>query len=103
MILYISGPMTGIADHNFPAFREAAARLRAAGYEVSDPSVRGIIDGWSWEDYLRADIRDLMDCDAVALLPGWLESRGASLEVYVAKQLAIPCLSVEYWLTVAPK
>ena len=27
--LYVAGPMTGLPDHNYPAFAEAAARLRA--------------------------------------------------------------------------
>lgn len=29
--LYLSGPMSGIEDNNFPAFHAEAARLRAPG------------------------------------------------------------------------
>ena len=36
--LYVAGPMTGLPDHNYPAFAEAAARLRAVGYEVESPA-----------------------------------------------------------------
>ncbi|MBT9158943.1 MAG: hypothetical protein DDT26_00192 [Dehalococcoidia bacterium] len=38
MRIYISGPMTGLHDLNFPAFRDAAAKLRAIGYEVVNPA-----------------------------------------------------------------
>lgn len=36
--LYISGPITGMPDLNFPAFHAAAAALRAAGYTVTNPA-----------------------------------------------------------------
>ena len=35
--VYLSGPMSGIKDSNFPAFLEWAARLRADGFEVVSP------------------------------------------------------------------
>ena len=38
MRIYISGPMTGHADHNFPAFDAAAERLRAEGHFVINPA-----------------------------------------------------------------
>lgn len=31
--LYVAGPMSGLPDHNYPAFREAATRLRDLGYQ----------------------------------------------------------------------
>lgn len=101
MKLYVSGPMTGHPEHNFPAFRAAAAQLRAAGYAVLDPSDKGIIPGFEWEDYLRLDIKQMLDCDGVATLPGWIYSRGASLEVHVARALSMKAFPVEHWLAEA--
>ena len=37
--IYISGPMTGMPEHNFPAFHAAADRLRKAGWSVVNPAV----------------------------------------------------------------
>ena len=36
--IYIAGPMTGHAEHNFPAFHAAAKRLHEAGWEVVNPA-----------------------------------------------------------------
>lgn len=90
--------MSGLPDLNFPAFAAAAARLRAAGHKVVDPAEKGIVDGWAWEDYLRWDLRELLDCEGVATLPGWANSRGARFEVRVARDLALPIRPVARWL-----
>lgn len=97
MRLYISGPMSGIEDHNFPDFRSAAGVLRSRGYEVEDPSEKGVIEGWQWVDYMRYGIRKLMDCDGIALLADWDASRGARLEVAVAVALDMPVRGTVYW------
>jgi len=89
MKLYLSGPMTGIPDHNFPAFHAAAAELRAAGYEVVNPAELGEHADWAWADYLKRDLRVLLDCDGIAMLAGWRDSRGALLEHHVAQQLGM--------------
>lgn len=88
MCLYISGlgPMTGLPDFNFPAFREAAKALRALGWEVEDPSEHfgGSTDLPRYK-YLAADVVSLVTkCDAIAFLPGWWESEGAKLEAQIA-------------------
>lgn len=85
--VYISGPMSGYEDLNFPAFNAAASALRDKGYEVENPALKGEVEGWEWEDYLRYDIRALMDCDAIYTLPGWYRSPGSQLEVAVATAL----------------
>lgn len=91
---YLSGPMSGIAEHNFPAFREAAARLRAAGFYVVNPAdINGI--GTPWTDCLRADIKSLCDCVGLALLPGWEKSTGAHLELHIAHRLGLQIETVE--------
>lgn len=89
---YISGPMSNMPEFNFPAFHAAAATLRAEGLDVLNPAELDEADdvppgGRPWEDYLRRDIRALMDCRGIALLPGWEKSRGACLEAHVAQAL----------------
>ena len=49
----------------------------------------------SRETYLRADVVLLAQCDAVALLPGWEESRGAKLEYLLARELSMPAFDAE--------
>lgn len=93
MKVYVSGPMTGYPDENFPAFNAAAALLETQGYVVENPAAKGIVDGWEWSDYLRFDIRILTECDAIFTLPGWEASRGATLEKHVADALGLKWLN----------
>lgn len=64
-----------------------AARLRKDGYEVVSPAE--IQEAESWELCLRADLREMCTCDAIALMPGWEGSRGANLELHVAHRLGM--------------
>ncbi|UNM22861.1 DUF4406 domain-containing protein [Pseudomonas sp. ArH3a] len=89
MRVYIAGPMTGIADYNFPAFNVMADKMRAAGWHVENPADHGLVPGADWADYLRYDISCLASCEAIILLPGWTASRGARLEVSIAKELGV--------------
>ncbi|WP_373054312.1 DUF4406 domain-containing protein [Thioalkalivibrio sp.] len=101
MTLYIAGPMTGLPDYNYPAFERARADLEAAGYEVLCPTDNGAgtepgSRPWSW--YMRAALHQLLQADAVAVLPGWEASKGAALEVHVANSLNMPVRSLAAWL-----
>lgn len=87
--VYISGPMTGLPECNFPAFHAAAASLRSRGYEVSNPAEINKETNGDWCKYLRADIKALCDCDVLVLLPGWESSKGAHLELHVAHRLGL--------------
>ena len=89
--IYIAGPMTGHAEHNFPAFNDAAKRLTDAGWEVVNPADNfgGRVD-LPRASYMRADVVLLMQCDALAMLPGWRHSRGATLEYLIAWELGMP-------------
>lgn len=87
--IYISGPMTGRPDLNFPAFNAEAARLRALGHEVLNPAEINSEHSKSWHACLRADVAALVTCDLVALLPGWEQSEGAQLEQHLAHRLGL--------------
>lgn len=94
MRLYLSGPMTGIEDFNFPVFNATAAKLRAAGYDVVNPAEINPDLEMPWEECMRADIKALCDCDAIALIPGWTESKGAHLELHIAHRIGLKVLFV---------
>lgn len=87
--IYIAGPMTGLPDFNYPAFNTAAERLRALGFDVENPAENPEPHCGSWLGYMRMAIRQLAQCDGVALLPGWQESRGARIEHQLATQLGL--------------
>ena len=98
MKIFISGPMTGLPDCNYPAFHEAAAKLRAQGFEVENPAENQAPACGSWTAYMRLSCAQLLKCDAVATLPGWQRSRGARIEVDFAESLEISCKPVAAWL-----
>ncbi|NLC23362.1 MAG: DUF4406 domain-containing protein [Oxalobacter sp.] len=87
--IYISGPMTGIPDLNFPLFNAEATRLRAMGYEVINPAELNPDPDTTWHECMRKDLMALLNCDTLALLPGWQTSAGAHLEMHVAHRVGI--------------
>lgn len=101
MRLFVSGPMRGLPDRNRAAFCEAETMLRLGGYQVTNPT-RCQLPGASWQDAMRHHITSLMDCDALAYLPGWEDSEGACLEVGLMRDLGLPANSVSHWLAYDP-
>lgn len=96
--LYIAGPMSNLPEFNYPAFYTAARELAKVGIDSINPArPHGREDCRAWLDYMRASLLDLAVCDGVATLPGWGESRGAALEVHIARSLDLPVRSVLAW------
>lgn len=87
--IYISGPMTGIQDFNFPAFHAEADRLRALGYDVVNPAEINPDTTMEWHECMRRDLAELLTCDALALMDGWQKSAGAHLEMHVAHRVGM--------------
>ena len=94
--IYIAGPMTGCKDYNYPAFNAAAKELRADGWDVVNPAELGNSFGTPEElnnnqpllkRLIAIELQAVADCDAIYLLPGWHESRGATTEFGVAVRL----------------
>ena len=111
MKIYVAGPMRGIPEFNFPAFNVATKKLRAEGHEVFNPAEKDnqrhgtdISKGNATGDEnlaakqhgfnLREALAEDLDyicrqADAVALLPGWQNSKGALAELATARALGL--------------
>jgi hypothetical protein len=101
MRLYVAGPMSGYPEHNFPAFRAATDALRKMGHTVTSPVEMDEGEGFNpggadvvagsaqWADFLARDVKVVADptIDGLVVLDGWEQSRGAALEVHVAREL----------------
>lgn len=98
MRLYIAGPMTGLPGHNLPAFAAAATGLDTRDYVPVNPGRHGADPTSTWVDYMRRGIADLITCEGVAVLDGWERSRGAILEVHIARALGLPVQHLSRWL-----
>jgi hypothetical protein len=110
--VYLAGPMRGYPDFNFPAFHAAARTLRSYGYTVFSPAEKDIekhgdtfksVDGnedilkngFNLRDALAMDLEWICkNADAIALLPGWEKSKGASAEKATAMALGLEIIYV---------
>ena len=96
MRLYVCGPVSDVPLLNRPAFERAALQLEEAGHTP-------VVPHWfvpataSWQDAMRRSVETLVKCDAVALLPGWEESRGAMAECRLASDIGMRVADVGLW------
>ena len=91
MKLYLSGPMDGYPEKNFPAFHAEATRLRALGYEILSPAELNAAfpnETYSW--YIARDIFELEKCDGIVFMEGYLRSTGCRIEKLMAEKRNIP-------------
>ena len=95
---YLSGPMSGIKDFNYPAFHANAAFLRNSGWDVLSPAELDADLGINADmvmteeiylDIIKHDYAALIKSDAIAFMPGWEKSRGAKLESDFANVLKL--------------
>jgi len=91
--IYIAGPMSGRIGANEEVFWAAEKELRNNGWRVINPrnNFLGHID-LPREHYMRIDLTHVLQADAVYMLRGWETSRGAKLELAVARQLGLDVL-----------
>lgn len=112
MRIYLAGPMQNYPEFNFPAFNSRTKELRDQGHEVFNPAERDIerhggVDiskgnstgsleqavtnhGFNLREALRDDLVYICQtADAIALLPGWENSKGARAEHATAVALGL--------------
>lgn len=88
MKIYISGQISGLPIERVEInFTVAHIRMEEEGYEVFNPLLNGIPADSTWEEHMKADIKMLMQCDAIYLLNNWEDSKGARIERDIAVAL----------------
>lgn len=114
--VYLAGPMRGIPEFNFPAFFRYAAELRAQGFEVFNPAEKdndrhgtdiskgnatgceeqaAAQHGFNLREALFDDLRFItLEADAIALMPGWQNSKGVKAEKATAEALGLDVMEL---------
>jgi len=91
MRIYIAGPISTLsleaAQRNF---LQAKENIQLSGHTPVNPMELRHEHDKSWESYMKACISEMMSCDAIMMLTGWQQSKGARIEHNLAKTLKIP-------------
>ena len=80
MKVYIAGKITDNPDYK-EQFAKAEAKLTGEGHTVLNPCKN---DGFTYREYIDMGLCELMRCDAIYMLNGWMGSQGARLEFLYA-------------------
>lgn len=91
---YLSGPMRGKPNYNFPVFHDVEDALwewlADQLSDVRDDEVLNPANDFEGDpsrpvtDYMEVDLRQVLAADVLVLLPGWRDSEGVTREVSVA-------------------
>lgn len=85
--VYVIGAVTGHPREAVVAkFDKASAALESAGMIPVNP-VNIVPPETDWHEAMKQCIKAMLTCDAVMVLPDWEESKGATLEVMIARNL----------------
>lgn len=81
MKIYIAGSITNNPNYK-EQFKEVENFLIQQGHAVINP-VKNL--GFSYKEYIDMGLCELMKCDAIYMLEGYSNSKGALLELQYAK------------------
>ena len=82
--------MTGWPDLNHPAFYKKQTELESRGFTVQNPADNQIEDNEDWHFYIRLGVRQLLQCRNIYMLKDWELSRGARIELNLARDFDMP-------------
>lgn len=90
---YISGPISGYKNKNQEAFEEAQAAILQLGINAVTPFDLNIVEPappTDWVANMKRDIRFVTTVDGIVVIDGWKDSKGANVEVAIARIFEIP-------------
>ena len=90
MIIYISGPVSGVKNFEEP-FNRAKEAIEVRGYETLSILDCEFMqkDAFKWSDCMKFCIAMLEKCCGIVMLDGWKTSVGATIEKAWAEKLGI--------------
>jgi hypothetical protein len=88
--IYIAGKVSGLPIGDVTIkFGTVQKELEAQGFEAINPLA--VVNDWHlpWEEAMKKCLKALIDADGVLLLPCYLDSPGAQIELKLAADLKI--------------
>lgn len=91
MKIYISMPISGHdLTERMAAFGKIADEVERRGFEAVNPLENGLPPEASHERHMKADIKNLLECDFIVRTYNPYRSEGCLMEANVAKACGIP-------------
>lgn len=90
-VYYLSGPMSGIPDFNYPSFVKISEELRDAGIKIESPhenvwppNHENLSEPQLWQAMMGKSMLQMTRCNGIILISGWPQSKGARRELEFA-------------------
>lgn len=99
MLVYISGKITNNENY-LEEFEQAEQWLLLKDYTPINPAKLDFIlpkNKLNYEQYMKIDFKLIEMCDAIFMLGGWQESKGACAELSYAKALGKEVIYQRYY------
>lgn len=89
--IYLAGPMTGYDNFNYAAFDTLGSEWEDRGWAVHNPATAyNGSDRLPYRLYMQSAVQLLLQSEAICLMDGWTESRGATMEALIAQRMGLP-------------
>lgn len=93
--IYISGKITDIEKEAPALFKQAECALREKGYDTVNPITLNHDHDKSWQNFMREDVKAMLDCDSIYMMSNWVNSKGAKIEREIAIYLGLKVIYEE--------